>query len=237
MDSIRSVFKEFSTPDEMFRTLARDMLAILPNSDYSKENFSLIISGGRSPVFLHRLLIEQSLNFSTKWNKILFFFSDERCVSPYDDSSNYAMANDTLFLPLNIQQKNVFRIKGELAPNRAAIEYHDEISEFFAKVNHSFDLALLGMGSDGHTASLFPQASALNIHDKFAVSAGVGPDSLNRISMTYRSLNASKKVFVMVTGENKKSTLDKALQSASHFKDFPIKGIQPIDELIFYISP
>ncbi len=237
MNSIEPILREFATPDEMFQTLAKDILSILPNEEAYHGIFSMVISGGRSPVHLHKLLVEQPGNFNTRWDKVVFFFSDERCVGPDDDSSNYAMAHRTLFSPLSIQKRKIFRIKGELKPNSAAIQYHEEINNFFNKEIPNFDLALLGMGTDGHTASLFPNTTALNIHDKFALSAGLGPDGLNRISMTYRSLNASKKIFVMVTGKDKKNTLDKALQDISNSWDFPIKGVHALEELTFYISP
>jgi 6-phosphogluconolactonase len=236
MKSFKLLFKEFSAADKMFHSLVSDMLSVLPTADSPQKDYSLILSGGRSPVYLHKLLVEQSSDFNIAWNNIFFFFSDERCVPPDDGLSNYAMAAQTLFNPLKIQPANIFRMEGELTPDSAADQYHQQIDNFFQGTPY-FDLALLGMGTDGHTASLFPQSTALEIQDSFAVSTGPGPEGRHRVSLTYRSLNMSKRAWVMVTGREKKKTLDKALKSVSHFRDFPIKGIQPLEELIFYISP
>lgn len=228
--------KEFDQSDQLYHTLARDILKILPSKGLLQKPFSMILSGGSSPVNLHQLLVEHSPEAGIDWDKVSFFFSDERCVKPDDELSNYSMAANTLFIPLKLKEKHIFRIKGELPQNKAAETYHQQIKDFF-QGDPSFDLALLGMGTDGHTASLFPNSKALDIQDRFAVSAGTGPEGRQRVSLTYRSLNASKRTWVMVTGRGKNRTLNKALDEFSHFRDFPVKAIRPLEELIFYVSP
>jgi 6-phosphogluconolactonase len=229
--------KEFVSHDHLFQALACDVLNILPRGfDPLNDPFSLILSGGRSPVNLHRLLVEQSISLKTDWDNISFFFSDERCVPPDNELSNYAMARHTLFSPLGLSENKVYRIKGELLPDEAAEKYHKQADDYLKK-NPCFELALLGMGPDGHTASLFPRSPALDVQDRFAASAGRGPEGKERVTLTFKALNASRRVWVMVTGKDKKETLDKAFETVSSFRDFPIKAINPLEELIFYYSP
>jgi 6-phosphogluconolactonase len=228
--------KEFDHPDLLYHSLAKDVLSILPKKEHTQNSFSLVLSGGRSPVKLHKMMVAQSVAFEPDWSKVVFFFSDDRCVPPDNELSNFAMAQNTLFAPLHIQTTNIVRIKTELAPKKAAEEYHQQLNKAFQR-SPGFDLALLGMGPDGHTASLFPRSEALDIQDRYAVSSGPGPEGRHRVSMTYRSLNASKRAWVMVTGKDKKKTLDRALSSKSYSMDLPIQGINPLEELIFYVSP
>lgn len=228
--------KEFDHPDLLYHTLAKDVLSILPKKEHTQNSFSLVLSGGRSPVKLHKMMVVKSVEFEPDWSKVVFFFSDDRCVPPDNELSNFAMAQNTLFAPLNIQKTNIVRIKTELAPDKAAEEYHQQLNKAFQRTP-GFDLALLGMGPDGHTASLFPGSKALDTQDRYAVSTGLGPEGCHRISLTYSSLNASKRAWVIVTGKDKKKTLDRSLSSKSHSRDFPINGINPLEELIFYVSP
>lgn len=230
------IIKEFDQADQLYYTLARDILAVLPSSGKSKLSFALVLSGGRSPVQLHRHLVEQTLEFKSNWNNVLFFFSDERCVSPDDQLSNYGLARNTLFVPLGLADTNIYRIKGELAPEEAAAEYHKALDDFFKHKTY-LDLSLLGMGSDGHTASLFPHTNALSNQNRFAAYAGTGPEGSERVSLTYNALNACRQIWVMVTGKDKKRVLDKALETESSFRDYPIKAIKPQQELVFYCSP
>jgi 6-phosphogluconolactonase len=227
------IVKNFNSSAELYHKLAKDIMDTL---SINSKSCSMILSGGHSPVSIHKLLVEQTSGLKNHWENISFFFSDERCVPPDDELSNYALAKETLFEPLGLSENNVYRIKGEDPPQEAAKMYHNQVSAFLNQ-HHCFDLALLGMGPDSHTASLFPQSAALEVKDRFATAAGPGPEGRQRVTLTYKALNASKQIMVMVTGKNKIKALEKALRQEADYRDYPIKGLNPLEKLIFYCAP
>ena len=123
----------------------------------STGRFIVVLAGGSTPRRLYSLLAEPPYREKVPWSKTLFVFGDERCVPPDDEASNYRMARETLFEPLEIPEHHVFRMKGEQPPAEAARRYEVRLSDvFLGERKRHFDLVLLGIGPDGHTASLFP---------------------------------------------------------------------------------
>lgn len=178
----------------------------------SVGRFTVALSGGSTPRLLYEALAARDAA-RIDWRNTHVFWGDERCVPPGHAESNYAMANQTLLSKVDLPAENVRRMRGELAdPRVAAREYDALLREFFGGYGSrrsTFDLILLGMGEDGHTASLFPQSPALEAatHWASAVQAPPGVTPRDRITLTLPPIVASVRCVFLVTGEKKHSVL------------------------------
>src|ERR1041384_1759422 len=160
------------------------------------------LAGGSTPKGLYELLASPKFSKRIQWNKLYFFFGDERCVPPDNPESNYKMACDALLSRVPVAESNIFRFKGEIDPKAAAESYENEIDARFGP-DSRFDLVLLGMGADGHTASLFPGSAALRVRSKKAVA--IRPRHLKtwRLTMTLPVFNSARNVIFLVAGKEK----------------------------------
>ena len=191
--------------------------------------FSVALSGGSTPKELYRLLASASVRERIDWARVYFFFSDERCVPPDSPESNYRMADETLLTPLEVPDSNIFRWHGEEKPEKAAADYEFEIKSFFRSDMPVFDLVLLGMGSDGHTASLFPHSPALHESESLAVSNWVEKLNSFRLTFTYRLINNAANVMFLVAGKDKAEVLARVLRGEGRVEELPSRGVQPED--------
>lgn len=174
--------------------------------------FTVAFSGGSTPRHLFEALATLYLH-TVSWDAIQFFWTDERCVPPDDPSSNFRLAHDTLLAKVPVRDINIHRIRGELTPEAAAAAYRDEIRVVFGPVsNPTFDLIFLGIGEDGHTASLFPGNT--DGASEVEVIEWVYVDELRgyRVTMTLPLLNNAKKVIFMAAGKAKKKAISNVLQ-------------------------
>jgi len=181
--------------------------------------FTLVLSGGGTPRATYETLAGPAGN-GVNWRRVHVFWGDERCVPPEDPQSNYRMAYDSLISRIPIPSGNVHRIHGEHPdPDAAAREYEEDIRSFLRKCDDcyreppSFDLILLGVGADGHTASLFPHSEVLNEHERL-VRHVVAPDYApvrDRITMTPLLLNRAKRILFLVGGGDKRDVVGRAL--------------------------
>jgi 6-phosphogluconolactonase len=166
---------------------------------------------------------------SIDWQKVHFFFGDERCVPPDHADSNYRMVRASLLKNGVIPESSVHRVLAEKPPAEAAEEYERELREHFGR-KPKFDLVFLGMGPDGHTASLFPDTAALNERERFVVANHVPKFNADRITFTYPVLNAANNVLFLVAGEDKQQ----ALKSVLVDHRLPASKVQPAGELMWY---
>lgn len=167
----------------------------------------IALAGGSTPQPIYQQLARSD---SVDWSNVQVFFGDERTVGPDHEDSNYRMAEESLFRVAGIPDENVFRIRGELDPEEAARLYEQQIKQVFNATGHEaprFDLILLGMGADGHTASLFPNTPALDEYSRLVVANPVPQKDTIRITLTYPVLNAAHQVVFLVTGEDKAPAL------------------------------
>lgn len=199
----------------------------------SKDVFSIALSGGSTPKTLYELLASGKYANKIDWRKTLVFFSDERCVSPDDEQSNFRMANESMLSKIEIPPENVFRIRGEIAPSEAAAEYENSIKQSLG-ADPSFDLILLGLGDDGHTASLFPKTRALRETKKIVAANYVEKFDAFRLTLTFPAINSAAKVIFLVTGANKAATVKKVLSEES--PDFPASLIKPRGECVWFLD-
>jgi 6-phosphogluconolactonase len=205
----------------------------------SKGSFTAALSGGSTPKGLFKLLAEHAANLP--WQKMYFFWGDERHVAPDHPESNYGMARDILLSRVSMPAENIFRVPAE-DPDaaRAAQQYEQTLKNFF-KLSPGqlprFDLMLQGMGPDGHTASLFPGTAALRERLRLVVSNWVEKLKTERITFTAPVINNAAFILFLVSGEDKKSALEAVLEPESSPDQFPAKLIQPLNgEMLWLVD-
>jgi len=190
--------------------------------------FAVALSGGKTPGALFKLLASPQFAENIDWTLIHFFWSDERCVAPTDDASNYKQALDALLAPLAIAPDSVHRMRGELEPHEGAIAYSDELRAFFGE-KLRFDCIYLGLGEDGHTASLFPFSEALDAIENPCIAVHVPNNSIAqwRLTLTYPMINAARGVIFMADGAAKAHTLAQVLEGPHDARRLPAQGVAP----------
>jgi len=203
-----------------------------------KTKINIAISGGNTPKLIFQEIVS-SYKTKINWKKINLFWVDERCVPPDDVESNYGMTKKYLLDPIQIPSENIFRIKGENNTVEEAKRYSGVILGNLAEVNNlpQFDIILLGLGEDGHTASIFPNQMELLKSDKICEVA-VHPESKRkRITLTGRVINNSKKIYFLVSGKNKSSVVSKILNQNEDYLKLPGAHIKPVDgELTWFLD-
>lgn len=169
----------------------------------AKGSFAVALSGGSTPRTLFRLL-GTAYRDKIKWDAVHLFWTDERAVPPDHEESNYRLAYEELISKITISAQNVHRIRGELDPAEAAVEYEREMALYFVPGHiPTFDLILLGVGQDGHTASLFPGSDALHGNDHIAVPLYSKSAGNRRVTLTLPVLNNAKEIVFLVSGKSK----------------------------------
>lgn len=184
-----------------------------------RGQFVWALSGGTTPRPLYELLGSKRFASALDWSRVVFFWSDERCVPPDHPDSNYRMARAALLDKLQLQPAQVHRLHGEDDPASAAALYDSEL-----RAAGGVDLVLLGMGSDGHVASLFPGSSALQETQRWVVT-NVSPAGAQRVTFTLPAINAAKVVLLLVAGADKAARVREALRDPS--ARLPVQRIQP----------
>ena len=223
------------SPEALADAFAKQLIEWVNES--GESNFHLALSGGRTPSLLFSLLAEKYAN-DVPWHKIHFWWGDERMVPPADPESNFGVVNKRLFSKIRIMPDQIHRIKGESDPFVEAKEYADEIQSFIPDHNGlpNFDLIMLGMGDDGHTASIFPDQMQLMKSDKITVIA-VHPDSgQKRITLTGEVLNNAMKVAFLVAGKSKSRIFDEIRSGSEKASAYPASHIHPIGELHWFVD-
>ena len=228
----------FDDPPKLFQGAAEEFASQATAAVRSRGRFSVALSGGSTPRSLYSLLAQ---NRSLPWDKIYFFFGDERHVPPDSAESNYRMARESLLSKVASPASNVFRIPAENPDaSEAAKTYEQTLKQFFHTPPNGFprfDLVLLGMGPDGHAASLFPGTSALQEESRWVVSNWVDKFKTDRITLTLPVLNNAAVVMFLVSGQDKASPLKEVLEGKEPGELLPSKLIKPLDgELIWMVD-
>src|SRR5688500_8208470 len=195
--------------------------------------FSLVLAGGSTPKVLYELLASDMYRDRIDWPKVEIYFGDERTVGPDHPDSNYRMAAESLLTRVPIQPENVHRMRGEIDPNEAAIEYGQLLKQKFG--DGGPDLVLLGMGDDGHTASLFPNTEALNETKHRAVANRVEKLNTWRITMSAPFINRAREVVVLVAGAGKAKRLAEVLEGPRELQRLPVQLIAPASGKLTWI--
>jgi 6-phosphogluconolactonase len=227
----------YKTKAELLKDIADYIIAIGEKAIAEKDCFNFVLTGGNSPKELYTML---ATDYREKldWNKVYFFIGDERNVPPGHDTYNGLMARKSILDPLNVAADHIFFVDTTLAPEKAAIEYAKAITAHFDGADLSFDLILLGMGDDAHTASLFPGTEVLGNKDVTVDSVYVEKLSTYRITFTAPLINKAKNIAFLVFGEAKAEAIKHVIEDTT--KDtqlYPSQLIDPIDgSLTFFLD-
>jgi 6-phosphogluconolactonase len=193
----------------------------------SRGLFTIALSGGSTPRDLHLRLASPPLVDQVDWPHVHVFFGDERCVPPDDPQSNYRMAEETLLSRVPIPAAQIHRMRAELPPHEAAAEYQSQLEAFFKNDPPRIDVILLGMGDNGHTASLFPGLSAVNEQRRWVMAEDVKEVGMWRITLTPVVLNLGRAVVFLVAGEGKASMLHQVLEGPYKPAERPAQIVRP----------
>ena len=193
-----------------------------------RGRFSVALSGGSTPGALYRLLAAQPYRGQIPWGDVYLFWGDERCVPPSDPASNYRLAEEALIGHVPLPADNVLRIRGELSPEAAARSYDRVLQDFYCGPRPRFDLVLLGLGSDGHTASLFPGSSTLAQTEQLAVpvEAHYQGRPAHRVTLTLPAINSARHVLFLVKGADKAEIVQAVLENSE--ASFPAQQVRPV---------
>lgn len=216
----------YKTPEELANRFADQMMKWIEES--SSHLFHLAISGGRTPDLLFSVLAEKSSD-SKLWQKVHFWWVDERMVPPGHSESNFGIAQQLLFSQVNIPEQNIHRIKGENDPEQEALSYSGQIRESLPNEKNwpVFDLILLGMGDDGHTASIFPDQMEL-LNSAQICEVAVHPQSgQKRVTLTGKVINNARRVCFLVTGATKAQKLSEIFSNPAKAALLPAAHILP----------
>ncbi len=202
----------------------------------NSERITISLSGGSTPKLLFQILSKEYAEI-VEWSKAHFFWGDERCVPPTDGESNYKMTKDFLFDHVSIPEGNIHRVLGENDPQEEAIRYGQQLSEVCTEANGlpQVDLMILGMGDDGHTASIFPNNMALLQSDKVCDVATHPESGQKRVTLTGPVLNNSKIICFLVTGKKKAEKIKSILQDEPGAADFPAYHIKN-EKVIWFLD-
>src|SRR5215472_6010717 len=222
------------SPDAVTRTAAQWVHDRAWAAVNARRQFTLALSGGNTPRALYRQMADGP---RLPWDRTVFCFGDERNVPPDSPDSNALMAKEALTGQPFVNQRSVYRIKGELPADEAAADYEQTLHTLFPGANGfpGFDLILLGLGPDGHTASLFPHSPALVERTRWVTSNWVEKFRTHRITLTFPVLNAATEVLFMVAGEDKAWALKEVLKGHAPVSEIPARGVVPTSEKVTFL--
>ena len=192
-----------------------------------RGRFSVALSGGNTPRRLHEILAAEPFRSQINWKAVHVFWGDERCVPPDDPRSNFRMARETLLDHVAIPSENIHPVQGELDPAQAAEKYEAELQAFFVGKPPVFDLILLGLGDNAHTASLFPHTPVLNETKRWASQVYVAELDMYRVTFTAPLINQADQVVFLVSGAGKAAALQNVLEGPYHPQEYPAQLIRP----------
>lgn len=217
-----------------FDLIAEEMIATMT----SGQNYHLCLSGGSTPLKMFEHLRVLPLN-KMKWDHFHVYWGDERCVPPVHPESNYGNARKAIIDFMHIPESNIHRIIGENDPVKESLRYEKELTEYLPTFSGipCFDLVILGLGEDGHTASIFPGQEDLLISDHL-VKPSINPNNeQNRITLTPKIINNSKNIIFLVTGASKASIIEEIITEQGNYKNYPASIIRPANGyLLWYLD-
>ncbi len=239
MPSTRSI-EVLATAADLFHAAAEEFVRLARSAIGAQGRFTVALSGGSTPKALYSLLASNYADFV--WNRVFLFFGDERHVPPTDADSNYRMVQESLLAKVAIPAENVFRVEAENPDaSAAAADYEGQLRRFSGLRSEirpgefpRFDLILLGMGPDGHTASLFPDSPALDEQSRLVVANWVAKFNTHRITFTFPVLNRAAEVMFMVSGADKADMLRQVLEG-KNTPPLPSQRVQPSDGKLLWM--
>jgi 6-phosphogluconolactonase len=226
----------YSTETEVLESLAAYFAQTAKEAIAARDKFAVALSGGSSPKKLHELLASKYKD-SIEWDKVYFFFGDERDVPLTDSQSNYLMAKQTLFDPLNIDPAHIFAVQTHLGAEEAAKDYTRNLIRFFDGHNACFDLVILGLGDNSHTASLFPHTPVLQDESASIQALYIDEVKMNRITFTAPLINNAHHIAFLVYGQGKAEAVKHILEDEQNIEEYPAQLIKGADLQWFLDEP
>lgn len=211
------------------------LIQVLKELSQKQEKITVGLSGGNTPKIIFKYLADNHVN-SVVWEKVHFFWGDDRCVPEESSESNYGVAKRLFFDFIDIPKNNIHSVLGENNPEEEAKRYSEELTRFLSKTNGlpTLDINILGMGDDGHTASIFPYQIDLLNSDKICEVAAHPDSGQKRITITGKTLNNSKKTYFLIAGSNKAEVLKAVLEGSEKAKNYPTYFIDPENGTLDY---
>ncbi|WP_374459427.1 6-phosphogluconolactonase [Chryseobacterium taeanense] len=226
--------KVFDDLDKLYKEAAETFAELSEKAIQKKGQFSVALSGGSSPKAIFKLLATNEYATRIDWSKIYFFWVDERWVPLHDDKSNAKMTFETLLDKVPVHKEQIFPMyKDNVLPEDFAKEYESQIRNVLGD-DGIFDFILLGMGDDGHTASLFPGEEILNEKDKWVDAYYLKPQEMFRITLTAPIINKAENILAVAFGESKKHALNEVLNGAYNPKLYPMQLIEKKENFRFF---
>jgi 6-phosphogluconolactonase len=227
----------FPDPAALAEAAARQVVEHAQTAIDARGLASIALSGGSTPRDLHLKLSSPPLVGQLDWSNVHVFFGDERCVPPEDERSNFRMAEETLLSRVPIPREHIHRMRGELPPREAADAYERELRAFFGEDPPRLDIILLGMGDNGHTASLFPGLQAVHEQRAWVMAEHVAEVGMWRITLTPVVLNLAREVIFLVAGAGKADMLRQVLEGPYAPDERPAQIVKPSPgELVWLID-
>ena len=225
--------REFSSPQQVAESFANDLGNWIKDAS---DNFNIALSGGSTPKILFQNWAQNSN--SSDWQNVHFFWGDERCVAPDDAESNFGVTNEQFFKPVGIPQSNIHRVLGESDPETEATRYSKLIESHVAIENDlpQFDVVLLGMGTDGHTASIFPDQMQLMDDDRICAVATHPDNGQKRVTLTGNPIANAKRIVFLLTGESKKEKFAAVSNSSDESRQWPASRFMHQENTIVYLD-
>jgi 6-phosphogluconolactonase len=225
----------FLSLDHLSLGAAQEFVRVVNSAIETRGVCFVALSGGETPLSLYSRLANEPFAHSVDWTTVHLFFGDERAVPPTDPHSNFGMVDRELLSHIDIPERNVHRILGEVTPDEAAHRYQQELEDVFGHSEARFDLILLGLGEDGHTASLFPRSKSVDEDQSLVCSSFVPQVEGWRVSLTFRTINNARRVLFLVSGAKKASILDKVLNTKMATKDLPATLVMPKEGTLLWM--
>ncbi len=229
----RAKVKIFPDPLSLSRAAAEQFVSISNQAIQARGLFSITLSGGTTPQLLYTLLGSEPFSERVDWSNTHIFWGDERCVPPDNPESNYLKARQALLDHVPVPEENIHRILAELSPEQAAADYEESLLRFFSsladdeeRAQARFDLVLLGMGDDGHTASLFPGTDVIYEETRWVRTLYVDKLAAWRVTLTPAILNRAKNIVFLVAGSGKSYTLQRVIYGSHHPERYPAQVIR-----------
>lgn len=224
----------FQTVDELNVAAAELIISIANKSIAARGRFVISLSGGQTPEKLYSLLAKSPWREQIEWIKTFIFWGDERYVQ-FDDKRNNARAAKSILLNrIDIPSRNIYFINVNLQPNMAAKEYEKDIKDFFKTESLRFDLVLLGLGENGHTASLFPRTKVIDEHVEGVRAVYVEEEKMFRVTMTAPLINQAHHILFLVAGTKKSEVVKQVLTSSFQPAHYPAQLIKPNDGVLLW---
>lgn len=228
------MIKIFKDQEELSIAAAKLFVQIANEAIKERGIFTVALTGGSSPASLYKLLAQQPYSEQIDWHKAHIFWGDERWVPLSDDKSNAKMAYETLLNHVPIPKEQIYPMWAkDLPPLEFAREYEEVLRQTLGSIP-SFDLILLGMGEDGHTASLFPGTKVLQEKSKWVEAYYLDAQEMHRITLTAPAINQARNIVVMVYGSNKANALHQVLEGSQDITKYPAQLINPPNGTAFW---